>query len=78
MFCYFQFLIRDLARGLGAHGNTGAIQERPFFEIMDWNAVEEKCMEPQIKEVSSAGSVFIFCHKLLLKLHVQGGSNNLE
>jgi len=40
--------------------------------------MEEKCMEPQIKEVRSAGSVFIFCHKLLLKLHVQGGSNGLE
>jgi len=49
---FFQtwFLIKDLARGLGAHGNTGAIQEHPFFDIIDWNAVEEKCMEPQIKE----------------------------
>jgi hypothetical protein len=78
MFCYFQFLIKDSARGLGAHSNTGAIQEHPFFESINWNAVEKKCMEPQIKGVSSAGSVFIFCHKPLLKLHVQGGSNNLE
>jgi hypothetical protein len=78
MLCYFQFLIKDLARRLGAQGNTGAIREHPFFESIDCNAVEEKCMEPQIKEVSSAGSVFIFCHKLLLKLHVQGGSNSLD
>jgi len=78
MFCYFQFLIKDSARGLGVHNNTGAIREHPFFESIDWNAVQEKCIEPQIKEVSSAGSLFIFWHKLVLKLHVKGGSNHLE
>jgi len=78
MFCYFQFLIKDPARGLGAHSSTGAIREHPFFESIDWNAVQEKYMEPQIKEVSSAGFLFIFWCRLLLKLHVKGGSNSLE
>jgi hypothetical protein len=35
-------------------------------------------MKPQITDVSSSGSVLISCHKqLLVKLHVNGGSNSL-
>jgi len=39
---YFQFLIEDPARLLGAHGNTGVIKHHPFFESIDWKAVEEE------------------------------------
>jgi len=43
--------------------------------------VEERRLEPpeetQMKEVSGACSVFLSCHKLLLKLHVKSGSNSL-
>jgi hypothetical protein len=46
MVCYFQFLIKDPARWLGVHGNTGAIPDHPFFESIDWKAVEEKHIEP--------------------------------
>jgi hypothetical protein len=80
MFCYFQFLIKDPKRRLGADGNTGAIRGHPFFESIDWTAVEEKRMEPPspswMKEVSGTGFVFISCHKLLLKLDVLRGSNS--
>jgi len=41
-----EFLIKDPKRRLGAHGNTGAIRGHPFFESIDWTAVEEKRMEP--------------------------------
>jgi len=55
MFCYFQFLNKDTARQLGSHGESGAIRVHPFFESLDWKAVEERQMEPpreqQIKEV---------------------------
>lgn len=49
MFCYFQFLIRDLARLQGANGDTGAIREHLFFETIDWKAVEEKRMKPPLE-----------------------------
>ena len=60
IFCYFQFHIKDPAGWLGANSNTGASPEHPFFES---KAVEEKNtdppLEPQIKEVSSTGYLFI-------------------
>jgi hypothetical protein len=69
MFCYFQFLIKDPKRRLGAHWNTAAIRGHPFFESIDWTAVEEKRMEPPppswMKEVSDTRFVFISCHILL-------------
>ena len=81
MFCYFQFLNKDQEERLGSHGNSGSIRQHPFFQSIDWRAVEERRMEPpqetQMKEVSGTGSVFISYHKLLLKLHVKAGSNSL-
>ena len=81
MFCYFQFLIQDPERRLEAHGNTDVIREHPFFESIDWEALEERRVEPPLenlrKEVSGACSVLISCHKLLLKLHVKRVSNSL-
>ena len=81
MFCYFKFLKKYPARQLGSHGKSRSIEEHPFFQSIDWRAVEERRMEPpqepQMKEVSSTGSVLISCHTLLLKLHVKSGSNSL-
>jgi len=37
----------------------------------------EPPQETQMKEISGTGSVFISCHKLLLKLHIKRGSNSL-
>ena len=67
LFCYFQFLTEDATTRLGAHDNTGAIREHPFFRGMDWEALQQKCKEPPLNphEVSGTGSVFISCHKLL-------------
>jgi len=81
MFCYFQFLNKDREERLGSHGNSRSIQEHPFFQSIDWRAVEERQMEPpqepEMKEVSGTDSVFISCYKLLLKLHGKRGSNSL-
>ena len=64
MFCYFRFLTEDATIRLGAYGNTGAIREHPFFRGMDWEALQQKCMEPPLNphEVSGTDSVFISCH----------------
>ena len=76
MFCYFQFLNKDP----GSHSKSHSIQEHPFFESIDWRALERQMelpQEAQMKEVSGACSVLFSCHKLLLKLHVKSGSNSL-
>jgi len=81
MFCYFQFLNKNPEERLGSHGKTCSIRGHPFFQSIDWRAVGERRMEPpqepQMEEVSGTCSVLIYCHKLLLKLHVKRGSNSL-
>jgi hypothetical protein len=54
----------------------------PFFKEVDWEAVLQKRVpppfKPQIKDVSTTGSVFIFCHKgMSLNLHVKGECDSL-
>jgi hypothetical protein len=41
-----QFLNKDREERLGSHGNSRSIQEHPFFQSIDWRAVEERQMEP--------------------------------
>ena len=71
----------DPEERLGSHRTTRAIRGHPFFQSIDWKAVEHRQMEPpqesQMEEVSSTGYVLISCHKLLLKLHVKRVSNSL-
>jgi len=70
MFCYFQFLNKDPARRLGSDGESRAIREHPFFETVDWMAVEERRMARPREKFKVVSDTFISCCKLKLKLHV--------
>jgi hypothetical protein len=77
VFCYCQFLTRNPRLRLGTRGNTRSIRKHPFFKTVEWEAMLQKRVKPpykpQIIEVSTTGSVLIFCHKeLSLKLDVKG------
>jgi hypothetical protein len=82
MFCYFQFLTSDPTRRLGARGDAHSILMHPFFERVDWEAVLQKRVpppfKPEIRNVSTTASVFIFCHKgMSLNLYVKGECDSL-
>jgi hypothetical protein len=74
---YSQLLTEDPGRQLGAGHDVGAIRRHAFFESVDWEALQGRCMEPPFKphliQVSGTVSVLISCQKLLLlKLCVKG------
>ena len=64
------------------HGNSDASGRNLSFKTAQEGPLPEEYVQlpcqPQMKKVSSTGSVLIFCHKQLsLKLHVKAGSNSL-
>jgi len=72
---YFQLLFKDPSTWLGSYGRGNNIRTRPFFQVIDWHALQERRVKPpeklEIVEVSSTDPVFISCHKQLL-LPLQG------
>jgi hypothetical protein len=61
VFFYCQFLIKDPAGQLGANGDSAAIHRHPFFGMIDWEALIEKCVEPPFKQLIEEVSVNRFC-----------------
>ena len=76
---YFQLLFKDPSTWLGSYGRGNNIRTRPFFQVIDWHALQERRVKPpeklEIVEVSSTDPVFISCHKQLL-LTSQGNLGN--
>jgi hypothetical protein len=66
---------------LTENGNADDIGRYPSFKRAEEGAPQEDDVQPQYKpqitKVRSTGSLFISCHKLLLKVHVKGGNNSL-
>jgi len=70
MYFYFQFLTIDQ----DAPGDADGLGRKPSIKKTHREAVpEQPPLEPLITEVSTTGSVFIFCRKgLSLKLLLKG------